>query len=168
MYNLTFTELREKNETRCSESYHGIHEWSATDWATAVAGELGETCNLLKKLRRGDKIDMADIGKELADTAIYLDLLAARLGFDLGDEIVKKFNEVSIRVGSDIFIDMPSPNYQLTEEEFDRARILSDEEVFNEWVKSKPERMYEDDGPEMRKSNEYRNWERSDPRINKA
>jgi hypothetical protein len=70
-----------------------------TDWACALAGETGEACNLIKKLRRGDAIDTEDIGKELADVVIYADLLAARLGIDLGEAVVQKFNEVSDRYG---------------------------------------------------------------------
>lgn len=32
---------------------------------------------------------------ELADVIIYADLIAARLGIDLGDAVRRKFNEVS-------------------------------------------------------------------------
>ena len=36
---------------------------------------------------------------EIADTALYLDLLAARAGIDLGAAIVRKFNRVSEKHG---------------------------------------------------------------------
>lgn len=69
----------------------------------ALAGEVGEACNVIKKVRRGDRtMDDArpDIANELADAVIYLDLLAARAGIDLGNAVAAKFNEVSERVGS--------------------------------------------------------------------
>lgn len=66
----------------------------------AMTGEQGELANLLKKIRRGDftldeKRD--EVAKEIADVAIYLDLLAAKLGIDLGKAVREKFNEVSDR-----------------------------------------------------------------------
>lgn len=99
---MDFKDLQKANLERCEKSFHGINEWSPTDWATAVAGECGEMCNLIKKLRRGENIDMDEIGKELADLVIYADLLATRLGLSLGECVKNKFNEVSDRVKSDI------------------------------------------------------------------
>ncbi len=100
--NLSFSGLRSANIERCEKSFHSVQGWSPTDWACAVAGEVGESCNLIKKLRRGEVINSGSIGKELADAVIYLDLLAARLGLDLGKCVREKFNEVSERVKSDI------------------------------------------------------------------
>jgi NTP pyrophosphatase (non-canonical NTP hydrolase) len=75
-----------------------------------MAGEVGEACNVVKKIRRIEngtntakdpqtfdacRIMLAD---ELADTIIYADLLAARLGIDLGEAVRNKFNEVSRRM----------------------------------------------------------------------
>jgi NTP pyrophosphatase (non-canonical NTP hydrolase) len=111
---LTFEELRSANVTRCEEVFHGLDRWTPTDWATAVAGECGEACNEVKKLRRLDDADSSSdtpvererlrlaIGKEIADLVIYADLLAARLGIDLGESIIEKFNEVSQRRGSTV------------------------------------------------------------------
>lgn len=111
---LSFDKLRQVNVTRCENAWHKIDQWSPTDWACALAGEAGEACNLVKKLRRLDSEPSAHreqrsreelaalIGKELADIVIYADLLAARLRLDLGEEVGKKFNEVSARVGSEI------------------------------------------------------------------
>lgn len=98
---LTFWELRLANVRRCDESFHPVEDWSPTDWACAAAGEMGEACNLIKKLRRGEPIERDDIGDEIADTVIYLDLLADRLGISLAAAIKRKFNVVSDRVGSD-------------------------------------------------------------------
>lgn len=85
-------------------------DWSDSDWLQALVGELGEYANVRKKMRRGDldaneaKPMMAD---ELADVMIYLDILAFRLGIDLGAAVIKKFNEVSRRIGVDIYIPEP-------------------------------------------------------------
>src|SRR5438132_10255212 len=82
---VTFADLKKKNRERCEEVFHFIDSWSPTDWACALAGEVGEACNLIKKMRRGDpKITRIDVGEELADVVIYADLLAQRLGLDLG------------------------------------------------------------------------------------
>jgi NTP pyrophosphatase (non-canonical NTP hydrolase) len=80
-----------------------------------MLGEAGEACNAIKKLRRietgapnlnepGRQLTernaaITAIGEELADTAIYMELLAQRLGINLADAIVKKFNSVSKRYG---------------------------------------------------------------------
>lgn len=118
-------ELRKVNEKRCNEGFNiKLSDWSLSQWSNAVAGETGELCNTIKKVERGDfhkrpenqsdnpEYNNAfaaaqyreEIGKEAADIVIYLDLLCAREGIDLGVEIVKKFNEVSERVNSDIHI----------------------------------------------------------------
>lgn len=115
---LTFTTLREATVRRCEQIFHPLAAWSLTDWATAAAGELGEACNVIKKMRRFEgshndparNVDPAsDEGKralahEIADTVIYLDLLAARAGIDLGEAVCEKFNLVSRRCGSSIML----------------------------------------------------------------
>jgi len=98
---LTFADFSEINVRRCTEAFgSAMDEWSETDWATAVAGEVGEACNLIKKRRRGQEVEISEVGKELADAVTYIDLLATRLGLDLGTIVAEKFNEVSDRVGS--------------------------------------------------------------------
>lgn len=99
---LDFDTLREANVSRCESAFFLLYAWSPNDWATALAGEVGELCNLLKKMRRGDVVDPAEIAKELGDIVTYADLLAARLGIDLGEATRAKFNEVSDRRGSAI------------------------------------------------------------------
>lgn len=111
MTHLTFSQLRAANLTRCWRWHgkSGVDEWSLSDWMTATAGELGEAANVVKKLNRArdgltgnDKAPaelQAMLGKEIADTMIYLDLFAARAGIDLAAAVVGKFNEVSERNG---------------------------------------------------------------------
>lgn len=112
---LTFDELRAANlaripqfRNRRGERSHPTpdgSDWSLNDWMVAVAGEVGELANLLKKVRRGD-VGLCDareeIAKEIADVQIYLDILAFRAGVDLGEATIAKFNEVSERVGTDV------------------------------------------------------------------
>lgn len=101
---LDFDTLRETNVRRCESAFHKLDEWSGTDWSNAMAGEVGEACNITKKIRRGDYPDdyaymdaVRELAKEIADVVIYADLLAARFGIDLGEAVRRKFNEVSDR-----------------------------------------------------------------------
>jgi len=109
---LTFDRLREINAQRCLRWHPGgIDEWSVSDWGVAMAGEAGEVCDAIKKLRRietGAK-NLSDIktteqaleaiGIELADTVLYCDLLAQRLRIKLSVYIQRKFNSVSEKYG---------------------------------------------------------------------
>lgn len=104
---LSFDLLRKKNVKRCEQVFHKLDEWSPNDWVAAACGELGELANFLKKVRRGSltmKEAKSDITKELADVVCYIDLLAARLDVDLGEAVISKFNEVSKKRNSSIFL----------------------------------------------------------------
>lgn len=82
-------------------------DWTPADWMTALAGEVGELANLLKKVRRGDLFISSarqDIADEIADVAIYLDLLAYHCGVDLGAAVVSKFNRTSERVRAPVYL----------------------------------------------------------------
>ena len=114
--NMNLDTLREANVKRCEQYFHPLNSWSPTDWACAMAGEAGEACNAVKKLKRHaagagvpgqptTTVECVDaIAKELADTIIYADLLAARLHINLSDAVRHKFNEVSDRMHSPIRI----------------------------------------------------------------
>lgn len=112
---LTFAQLRETNAARCEAHYHPVDAWSLSDWCTAVAGEVGELAGVVKNLRRQQteapnghaipEVDAAKLGAEAADVVIYLDLLCARAGVDLGRAVAEKFNDVSRgRLGTDVFL----------------------------------------------------------------
>ena len=101
--------FRLENLQRCEAVFHELDSWSPTDWACALAGEVGELCNLLKKQRRGDQVDSNEIAKEIADVLTYLDLLASRCGVNLSESTVAKFNEVSLRRGYERMMSL-SPN----------------------------------------------------------
>jgi NTP pyrophosphatase (non-canonical NTP hydrolase) len=109
---LTFNDLSFTNLARCRRWHPGfpLDDWTGADWGNAAAGEMGEACNVVKKLRRLDvghpgandpgMLELVDqLGEEIADTVIYLDLLAQHYGIDLPAAIVAKFNAVSVREG---------------------------------------------------------------------
>lgn len=107
---LTFRDLRDVNVARCKRWHPGFpnDEWTIADWSNAAAGEMGEAANVVKKIRRAEfghpgANDPASwelmemLADEIADTMIYLDLLAAHVGIDLETAIRRKFNAVSER-----------------------------------------------------------------------
>lgn len=114
---LTFNVLREANTLRLptfknakglpAHSEPDGSDWSPAQWFQAVMGEAGEYANIRKKFERGD-IDEPEFkelaAQELADVVTYLDLLAFRLGINLGQAVVEKFNFISRRVGSPVFM----------------------------------------------------------------
>lgn len=115
---LTFNSLREANKARLPQFKNSkgepAHEqpdgsdWSLAEWMNAVAGELGEAANIIKKVRRGDlSLEEARplLAAEFADIVTYLDITAMQAGINLGEATMDKFNKVSIRVGSNIRLD---------------------------------------------------------------
>lgn len=110
---LTFGQVSEANRIRAARWHPGFPDddtWSIADWCLAMVGEAGEAANVVKKLLRVNqgivgKLDpsfpdlMKQLGEELADTFLYLDLLATKAGIDLPSVIVDKFNAVSVRQG---------------------------------------------------------------------
>ena len=114
---LSFNTLRDANMKRLPtfKNKHGElahsdpegRDWSPAQWLQATTGELGEYANVRKKFERGDLSQQEFIEQaagELADVATYLDILAFQLGINLGEAIRDKFNTVSERVGSPIYI----------------------------------------------------------------
>lgn len=100
---LSFLELRTASQERLESGIFGHDEWPPERWGLAAAGELGEGCNKLKKILRGDRgVTAKDVAHELADTVIYLDHWAQSMGIDLGRAVREKFNLVSDRVGSEV------------------------------------------------------------------
>jgi NTP pyrophosphatase (non-canonical NTP hydrolase) len=87
-----------------------LNSWSPSDWFTALAGEVGEVGNVIKKLNRvrdgmltrGQASENELRGKlkmEIGDSYIYLDLLARRVGLNLEDCVRDTFNRISEREG---------------------------------------------------------------------
>ena len=105
---LSFNTLRGAGIRRQQHpKYAKCAEWDHSKWLQAVVGELGEFANDAKKFDRGDLTESEfreKATKELADVVTYVDSLAAYLGIDLGRAVVDKFNEVSERIGSNVFM----------------------------------------------------------------
>lgn len=108
MSELTFADLRAANEARQSH-WGGSDNWTIADWSNAVAGEVGEACNVVKKIRRpelgtiGNGKDVAvyyvQLESEIGDILIYLDLLAKKAGTTLDRAVMRAFNEKSEALG---------------------------------------------------------------------
>lgn len=99
------------NVNRCSDPdgfNHDLNDWTLSDWCTAVLGELGEAANIIKKMNRirdgirnkesKDQLETM-LMDEIADTFIYLDLLAQAAGFSLNDAVIAKWNAKSNEIG---------------------------------------------------------------------
>lgn len=101
---ITFAELQTANLYR-------QQEWdpmSRTDMSyrgNELAGEVGEACNVIKKLERerlglrGSRADANQLADELADVIICCDLIASASGINLGEAVRQKFNATSDKVG---------------------------------------------------------------------
>lgn len=104
-----FKEISKVNLARCVAWEGGELKWTAQDFGLALAGETGELCNVLKKLKRAEdgmignseteKDLLEEARHEIADVFIYLDLLASRMGIDLESAIREKFNRTSEKHG---------------------------------------------------------------------
>lgn len=92
---------------------HSLEDWSEAEWTNALAGEAGEAANFGKKiircsggvaiLNKGQTKEqyVAKLAEELADVVIYADLCAAKIGVNLWEEIIKKFNKTTRELGLD-------------------------------------------------------------------
>lgn len=99
------------NAERSLDWHHSETEpWTLADWGNAMGGECGEAQNVIKKIRRQQtgmrgakdpdmEVLVGKLADELADTFLYLALVASAAGIDLNDAVIKKFNEVSKREG---------------------------------------------------------------------
>ncbi len=105
-------EFSRRNKERCESPKgfnHKMNDWSASDWFTAIMGELGEAANIQKKLNRvrdgipGNKeteLELkTNLAKELADVYIYLDILCQSQGIDLYRSVLAKFDETFKKIG---------------------------------------------------------------------
>ncbi len=103
---LAFSELKSANQLRCERDFNerldDTSTYTPADWVLSVVEETGEIAGAILgatgKKRSKKHLTMADVGNEIADAVIYLDLLATRLGMNLGDLVVAKFNATSARM----------------------------------------------------------------------
>lgn len=115
---MTFRDVALISAQRCTR-WHDVDwkspdaKWTGADWSNAMCGEAGEAANVVKKLRRLDlglwgnrKLDdstrpklIAKLATEIADTYLYMDLLATYYGVDVALAIAEKFNAISEEAG---------------------------------------------------------------------
>lgn len=104
------TQISNVNLSRCLRWHpKGLDSWSLSDWGVALAGEVGEMLNVVKKMNRardgliGNKAKDNDLPQqlrsEIADVFLYLDLFAQRACVVLETAVRQKFNETSKQLG---------------------------------------------------------------------
>jgi len=104
--------FREINVQRARDGFRCYDNQPLTYWTTALAGEVGELCNMVKKIQRverggvdgGSSYKASDISREMlkeeiGGIAIYLDLLASLMDIDLEEAVVDTFNRKSEQLG---------------------------------------------------------------------
>lgn len=111
LYNPTIRDISAVNRQRCERWHEGMEPWIGSDWSNALAGEVGEACNVVKKLRRletgarGRQSELERDGLldalalEMADSYLYWDLLGHHFDIDLPLAIQTKFNRTSREFG---------------------------------------------------------------------
>lgn len=103
-------ELREANDRRAIE-WVTDGEVSLSFKGNELAGEVGEACNVIKKLERermgavGSRATIEDLADELADVVICADLVASKAGIDLHAAVRRKFNKTSRKYGLTVLME---------------------------------------------------------------
>ncbi|MGN7099347.1 MazG-like family protein [Brevundimonas diminuta] len=100
----THTNLRAANIARQNE-WDQDNQITASYRGNELAGEVGEACNIIKKLERerlgirGSRATVDELADELADVLICADLIAMHYRIDLDAAVARKFNATSEKVG---------------------------------------------------------------------
>ena len=102
---LDLSAFRPINVQRATEGFKCYDNQPLTYWTTALAGEVGELCNMIKKIQRverggvdgGRSYTAKDIPKEMREEEIggianYLDLVASLMDISLEETIVDTVN----------------------------------------------------------------------------
>lgn len=110
MGGLDLSKLRDANVRRNAE-WDPEGKLTLTFRATELAGEIGEACNVIKKLERerlglrGSRATPEDLAEELADGVICIDLAAMAAGVDLSAAVIAKFNAGSAKNGLSVLLE---------------------------------------------------------------
>jgi NTP pyrophosphatase (non-canonical NTP hydrolase) len=115
---LDLERFREINVQRAKEGFRCYDNQPLTYWTTALAGEVGELCNMIKKMQRvavggvdgGSSYSAKDITpemlkEEIGGIAIYLDLLASLLDISLEQAVIDTFDGKSRQLGFSQYVD---------------------------------------------------------------
>jgi NTP pyrophosphatase (non-canonical NTP hydrolase) len=92
--------LRKANQHRQNE-WDEDNQISLSYRGNELAGEVGEACNIIKKMERerlgirGSRSNKEALAEELADVLICTDLIAMQEGIDLKKAVLHKFNKTS-------------------------------------------------------------------------
>jgi len=105
---LDLQQFRKINTERAVEGFKTYANVPLSFWGTALAGELGELCNMIKKMERvefggidagssytAESLTKEMIEEEIGGIVIYLDLLASLLGISIEEATIKTFNSKS-------------------------------------------------------------------------
>ena len=99
---LTLRQLQQANADRNADAYPDFRtRFGFLYWCTALASEVGEVADLVKKAHRiGDDPEhlRLQLGAELADVVTYCLLFAEVAGIDLELAVADKFDVVSERL----------------------------------------------------------------------
>lgn len=96
--------LRDANLARMKEWVSEV-KLSLSFKGNELAGEVGEACNIIKKLDRerlglrGSRATLEELKEELSDVIICVDLIAMEVGLDLEQAVKDKFNKTSEQRG---------------------------------------------------------------------
>ena len=110
---MDFFDLHAANKARQSE-WDKDGKLTLSYRGNELAGEVGEACNVIKKLERermgirGSRDTVEHLAEELADVIICVDLIAAAYGIDLDAAVARKFNATSEKVGLKTRMVVPS------------------------------------------------------------
>ena len=116
--NIDLERFRALNVDRARNGFRCYDNQPLTYWTTALAGEVGELCNMIKKMQRvavggvdgGSSYSAKDITpemlkEEIGGIAIYLDLLASLLDISLEQAVIDTFDGKSRQLGFSQYVD---------------------------------------------------------------
>lgn len=104
-----FVRLHEANAAR-QRLWDSAGALDLTFRSNELAGEVGEACNIAKKLERerrglrGSRSTADRLAEELADVVICADLVGANVGRIVHHDVATKFNATSTDMSLDVFL----------------------------------------------------------------
>ena len=115
------------NRERAAEGFKTYKNVPITYWTTALAGEVGELCNMIKKMERvahggidggsthtAASLKKSDLEEEVGGIFIYLDLLSGLLDINLTNAVIETFNSKSEKYKFSQFIKSPESTDNLS------------------------------------------------------
>ena len=136
-----YPDLRSANVAR-QALWDAGHKLTLTYRANEMAGEVGEACNIAKKIERerlgmqGSRATKGDLAMELADVVICADLVALSEGIDLDRAVADKFNSTSMTQGFPIRLSAPGGLPQDVIDLVIAARVVAFEDPSPEAIKA--------------------------------